>query len=265
MEEKDLADWQAFENELEGLRARYKNSPSRLLFRGVSDSNYPLTTTLERKGFENMSFHDYYQLTAGIKPAVETLTGVQWEVPEYDEHPERSFRDSTALIPHPFPTTSYPYLVYLRHNGFPSPLLDWSSSPYVAAFFAFRDPIAKPKWRSIYVFCEMTRPVKAVAAGGPTIRQMGPYVRSHPRHFRQQADYTVCEKYDSGAGWSFCPHVFGSDDRQDLLWKFNIPSTECVTVLRSLDEHNLNAYSLFDSEETLLETMWFREKILTSY
>ena len=94
---------------------------------------------------------------------------------------------------------------------------------------------------------------------------MGPYVRSHPRHFRQQADYTFCSKYDSVTGWSFCPHVFGSDDRQDSLWKFNIPSSECVPVLRSLDEHNLNAYSLFDSEETLLETMWFREKILKSY
>jgi len=38
--------------------------------------------------------------------------------------------------------------------------------------------------------------------------------------------------------------------------------TGAVEVLRMLDDYNLNAFSLFDSEETLLETMWFREHIL---
>jgi hypothetical protein len=66
MEGKDLADWQAFEIELQGLRARYKEAPSRLLFRGVSDSEYPLTTTLERKGF--------LFLAAGIMG----LVGTRW-------------------------------------------------------------------------------------------------------------------------------------------------------------------------------------------
>ena len=31
---------------------------------------------------------------------------------------------------------------------------------------------------------------------------------------------------------------------------------------RPRNDYNLNAFSLFDSEETLLETMWFREQIL---
>jgi hypothetical protein len=31
----------------------------------------------------------------------------------------------------------YKYFVCLRHYGFPSPLLDWSRSPYFAALFAF--------------------------------------------------------------------------------------------------------------------------------
>jgi hypothetical protein len=46
---------------------------------------------------------------------------------------------------------------------------------------------------------------------------------------------------------------------QDLLWKFNIPTSERLKVLKFLDAHNLNAFSLFGSEESLMETMALRE------
>jgi hypothetical protein len=270
MEIRDLPNWESFLTEVESLRQRYARSPYRLLFRGQTDSRFRLTTTLERSGCEGMSFADYCLLVHKALPAVETFTGVKWDVPDYSVALEQSFRDVElfATIPYRFPDVElYRCLVYLRHHGFPSPLLDWTRSPYVAAFFAFRDfdrggDYEGPPQRSIYVYCEYPVGTKGGAVGAPCMRAIGPYVRSHPRHFRQQSDYTICGAFDTSSGWRFHPHeqVAGSrGERQDALWKLNLPSSEGRRVLRLFDEYNLNAFSLFDTEETLLETMWFRE------
>src|SRR6266849_213685 len=161
MKVKDLANWEAFQYELQVLRTYYGNPSSPLLFRGQPDSEFRLTTTLERAGCEDMSFSHFYLLVSRTRPAVETFTGVEWQVPEYSRQIEESFHDVELFTLHRFPPIElYRYLVYLRHHGFPSPLLDWSRSPYIAAFFAFRDLGSGPRVgntakRSIYVYCEM--------------------------------------------------------------------------------------------------------------
>jgi hypothetical protein len=65
----------------------------------------------------------------------------------------------SALTHHFFdlntPDQNGAFMNLLQHHGYPTPLLDWSHSPYVSAFFAFRDwPIGydgKDKIR-IYIF-----------------------------------------------------------------------------------------------------------------
>jgi hypothetical protein len=98
------------------------------------------------------------------------------------------------------------------------------------------------------------------------IHAIGPYVQAHHRHFRQQCDYTVCGAWDTSTEeWRLAEHqeVFNSRrPRQDYLWKLDIPSSERLKVLRLLNDYNLNAFSLFGSEESLMETMWFREQVL---
>ena len=48
---------------------------------------------------------------------------------------------------------------------------------------------------------------------------------------------------------------------QDLLWKFNIPWSERVRVPKLLDDHNINAFSLFEDHDALLETLALRRFI----
>jgi hypothetical protein len=49
-----------------------------------------------------------------------------------------------------------------------------------------------------------------------------------------------------------------NDKHQAMLWKFEIPGAERLKVLRRLEEYNLNACSLFGTEESLLETLAIR-------
>jgi hypothetical protein len=65
-----------------------------------------------------------------------------------------------------------------------------------------------------------------------------------------------------GSEWCFAKHedVFAcGNPHQDVLWRFNIPWTERPKVLKLLDSYNLNAFSLFDSEESMMETLALRE------
>jgi hypothetical protein len=102
---------------------------------------------------------------------------------------------------------------------------------------------------------------KTGGSNAPQIHSFGPTVRTHRRHFLQQAEYTICMSYQANE-WRFAPHqevIQASDGHQDVLWKINIPSTERLKVLQLLDDYNLNAYSLFQSEESLMETIAVRE------
>ena len=145
----------------------------------------------------------------------------------------------------PAPPPGYEFMVYLRHHGFPTPLLDWTRSPYIAAFFAFQNS-GKEENVAIFTFNEYFGESKSGWVGEPTICECGPYINSHKRHFQQQGQYTYCkEKRDDK--WFYCSHekAFARDDQeQDVCTKYLIPSKEKDKALKQLDLMNINAFSL---------------------
>jgi hypothetical protein len=265
MKTYDVESWEEFISKLNLLQEERdqrannsKISVSQLLFRGQGNSEWELKTTLERAGKVNVSLLEYYKLISRTQPQIETFTGQRWKTPTVPRFENWLAKNDSimGLLSHP----AYEYLVYLRHHGFPSPLLDWTQSPFVAAYFAFHRPNDSAKNVSIYAFWERPRNMKIGSPDTPEIVRLGPYVRSHKRHFLQQSEYTVCQVRKED--WRYAPHekVFErGTENQDLLWKFNIPVEERIKVLEFLDAYNLNAFSLFGSEESLMETMALRE------
>jgi len=191
-----------------------------------------------------------------VKPEIEAFTQTVWEVPDITtlENWARTYKGFSIERLH-----AYSYMAHLRHHGFPSPLLDWTRSPYIAAYFAFAGP--EHDEVAIFVYSERPNRIKVGGSDEPAIVTLGPIVSTHKRHFAQQSRYTICVTFDVSKGWKFTPHQHVFDlgrDTQDLLWKVVIPASERAKVLTLLDGFNLNQFTLFGSEESLMETLAIR-------
>ena len=264
--EIDVSTWEDFELQLKDIRRDHTSRFFPLLFRGHSSSCWTLATTLDRSNHEGMKFDDYYRIISGFHPEVETLTGNEWSIPQYPDivalvQDYDKFSQELTFGRNP----AYNYIAYLRHHGFPTPLLDWTRSPYIAAYFAFSKVVHnKKKCVSIYALSEGD--FKSGSSGALKIFRFGPRVKVHRRHVIQQSEYTMCLVFNDNREWRFAKHdnVGAGEIIDGTKWnmhfiKVNIPSSERRKVLTLLDEHNINAFSLFGSEESLMETLRIRK------
>ena len=230
---------------------------------------------LERYSRNDWTLKSYAELVARCAPEVESFTGKDFRLPQYweinrhfqkryDQVHESRFAFQMLVSP-----VLYDYLAYLRHHRFPSPLLDWSGSPYVAAFFAFSTAQKEAEAVSVYVFIETVNGFKGYDPKGSKIEVLDPYTKSHRRHFRQQSYYTVCHKPTAEKkDLVFVCHedIFSEkqaykDEQlgQDIFIKIDIPMAEKLKALSDLNDFNINTFSLMQSEDALMDTMAFKE------
>jgi hypothetical protein len=266
METINTKSWAEFVQAIQDIRDKYgtyqiegsdKTINIDMYYRGQADESWSLDTTLERKTDKPYTVLSYAALASMNSSEIESFTGDSWNIPDYPDL-EKVIRTDTDPSYPMLRLPIYDYLVYLRHHGFPSPLLDWSESPYIASYFACidaKDDISP----AVYCYIETPNLSKGQEFGKPVIALQGKYVKTHKRHFSQKAWYTVAAVWDkSDEVYRFCHHenVFKEENpRQDLLYKIVLPKNIRQEALMVLNDYNINHFTLFHSEDSLIKSI----------
>jgi hypothetical protein len=278
MEDRNLNSWSEFRLVVEEIRENgHQKQKEMVLFRGQKNSTWFLETTLERAIKVGFSVEGYLAYAKGIKPTIEVFTGKKWHLQDLESISEKKDRKS-VLVERVFGKNLpwIEFLTYLRHHGYPSPLLDWSESPYIAAYFAFQElcscELGCGKCQSelgqdtrVAIFAYLIDSVKSYNEE-PRIQLVYPHGTTDARHYNQKSWYTVASKWSARFRQTeFCSHheAFGNTLStcydQDTLIKITIPSSERKKALKELDDYNINHFTLFQTEDALVKSLSMKD------
>lgn len=112
--------WSEAKSLLDGYDARW-------VFRGHRDARWELSTSLER-------------------------TATELPLPNREVWLLREFkrRAHNYLEPLDYPKDDLEWLALMQHHGTPTRFMDWTRSPYIAAYFAFEEDRPSPQGRTIW-------------------------------------------------------------------------------------------------------------------
>jgi hypothetical protein len=200
-------------------------------YRGHGSNAFQLSTTLHRTGRVRLERYCHGELNEFHSHA-EAVLGLRLDLSKTDDY-------STVLG-------------LAQHHGLPTPLLDWTKSPYIAAFFAFADAVehksARPGVTHVRVFALSKRFIKETSPAVITVPHLQPYVcclsiapRHNARLYAQQGLFIVTNVNDM----ALFIRLKEKSEGIPALYAVDIPVSCAAEALEDLAFMGLTAATLF--------------------
>jgi hypothetical protein len=229
----DFDSWHDFKRDLiPALFRAQPAQPGRFLFRGQASADWPLMTSFDRR-FAKEPARDRLELFEELQ------TSFRRQCMDHDV-PDSATMEPTRL------------LALAQHHGLPTRLLDWTASPYVAAFFAFdeaitRGEVANRTHVAIWAL-DTSSPVWSSELGVEIVRVPA---LQNSRLRNQFGRFTLARTPHA----SLEHYVEQFADAKDPLIRFVLPTTEAWTAIPDLELMGINAGQLFPDVTGLAQTV----------
>ena len=196
------------------------------MFRGVSKSSFKLRTSFHRLGRANLERYRLEDLPV-FGDLAETIGGIDVG------------NENGAMW------------AYAQHHGYPTPLLDWSESAYVAAYFALSDrlnSVEDDEPVSIYIHSgsfvlENSPPFLNLSDAAPRIKIFKPKSKGNQRLIFQRGLFLISNVIDIE---SYVMKISGNRQQgTPPLTIVDIPASEARRAIADLAFMGTHAMSLF--------------------
>lgn len=214
-----LDSWAEFKNILTAYSALDQSRKGQLVFRGHTDSTWDLKATIdrlrefssneERKAFLNRLLGEFKRCAAGLGATLPPSTqDLSWEL-------------------------------LARHYGLATTVLDWTQSPWIAAYFAFEDTISLSA-ECVAIWC-LDREIFATKAI-PEIEIVDDesLLSENVRAIEQGGLFMQIRQIEQNA----------VDYLEPNIYKWEIPSRDGRIALKELDDMGINRRNLFRDLES---------------